>query len=275
MKQSRIAFELSGGDEGAWPHIKEKALQIISDADEDTTAPEAAADIYRLIREFTGVANPYRERKEKSAEGAEAIYPHIREKTRRSVDELRAIIKAMAVGNVIDFGVPGNYFTPETIMKEFDELEFSIDDYEALKSRLPLAKKLLFVADNTGEIVFDRLFLEWAKDNLKCDVFFAVRGGYIINDATREDAIAHGIDEFAHIIDTGSAVPGAALSLASREFREMFADADLIISKGQGNFEVLEGIDRPIFFILKAKCNAVADYLGVEIGSLILKENRK
>ena len=117
----------------------------------------------------------------------------------------------------------------------------------------------------------DRLFLEWMKVNLEAEVVFAVRGGPVINDAVLKDAIDSGIGELAEIIDTGLAIPGALLKLASKKFMRVYDESDLVISKGQGNFEVLEGVDKNIFFILKAKCDVIAKCLSVDLGSLILK----
>lgn len=274
LEQALICAKLSGADEEMLEKIEAEASLIISKATPLITAPVLASKIYKIIREYTDVEDPYLERKIKSAREAEVIYTSLKKRVKSSPDKLRATLVASAVGNIIDFGVPDIKITPEGILREYEELSFAIDDYKELKEELAKADKILFVADNAGEIVLDRLFLEWARSNLSAEIFFAVRGGPIINDATRSDATSHKIDKLANILDTGANVPGADLTLASEEFKRAFNEACLVISKGQGNFEVLEGEDKNIFFILKAKCKVIADYLDVEQGSLILMRNR-
>ena len=254
--------------------IQAEASLIVSNATPPITAPVLASKIYEIIRELTGVEDPYLDRKKKSALEAEAIYDSLKEKVESSPDRLRAALVASAVGNIIDFGIPNIKITSDKILRECEELSFAIDDYDSLKDELFSANKILLVADNAGEIVLDRLFLEWAGLNLSAEILFAVRGGPIINDATRSDAVSHEIDRFSKILDTGARIPAADLELASEEFRRVFNEASLVISKGQGNFEVLEGVGKNIFFILKAKCRVIADYLGVDQGSLILMKNR-
>jgi len=273
IKQAESTARLSGANNELIAKICKEATSIVDTAQPKTTAPELAGTIFKKIRAYTGVTDPYLEIKEKSLEGALSIYPQIAEKVNSAKDRLRAALVASAVGNVIDFGVPGLSFSPQSIIDEYESLTFTIDDYEQLKDELAKAKKILFVADNAGEIVLDRLLLEWLKTNLQAKVVFAVRGGPIINDAILKDATDSGIAELAEIIDTGSAIPGALLKLASKEFMRVYDESDLVISKGQGNFEVLEGEDKNIFFILKAKCDTIASHLSVDVGSLILKKN--
>ncbi len=275
VKQAESTARLSGASDELITKICKEATSIVDTASQKTTAPELAAIIFEKIRAYTGVLDPYFEIKEKSLEGVLSIYPEIARKVDASKDRLRAALVASAVGNVIDFGIPGLSFSPQSIVDEYENLTFIIDDYEQLKDELSKAKKILFVADNAGEIVLDRLFLEWIKANLQAKVVFAVRGGPIINDALLKDAMDSGIGELAEIIDTGSAIPGALLKLASKKFMRVYDESDLVISKGQGNFEVLEGEDKNIFFILKAKCDIIARCLSVDLGSLILKKELK
>lgn len=272
IKQAETAARLSGTDDDFVKRIREEAASIVKAAPPDITAPELAAVIYGKIKDYTGIADPYAEIKEKSLVGALSIYPHIERHIEASGDGLRAALTASAVGNVIDFGIPGMSFSPEKIVEEYESLTFEIDDYERLKDELSRAETILFIADNAGEIVFDRFFLKWAKLNLSAHIVFAVRGGPIINDATVDDAVKSGIGELAEIIDSGAAIPGTVIDKSSDRFRKLFTESDLVISKGQGNFETLEGEERRIFFILKAKCDAIADYLSVKKGALILME---
>ena len=273
VKQAESTARISGANDELIAKICKEATSILDTAHPKTTTPELAAVIFEKIRAYTGVSDPYLEIKEKSLEGVLSIYPEIARKVDTSKDSLRAALVASAVGNVIDFGVPDLSFSPQSIVDEYESLTFIIDDYEQLKDELSKAKKILFVADNAGEIVLDRLSLEWMKVNLEAEVVFAVRGGPVINDAILKDAMDSDIGELAEIVDTGSAIPGALLKLASKKFIRVYDESDLVISKGQGNFEVLEGEAKNIFFILKAKCDVVARHLSVDCGSLILKRN--
>jgi uncharacterized protein with ATP-grasp and redox domains len=137
----------------------------------------------------------------------------------------------------------------------------------ALRAALPLSKTLLYLGDNAGKIVMDRILLETIRHPA---VYFAVRGAPIINDATIDDAQAVGIDKIARIISNGDDAPGTILEAASPEFREVFDRADLVIAKGHGNFEGLYGIDKNIYYILMAKCDHVAAHLGVRKGDLVV-----
>jgi damage-control phosphatase, subfamily I len=272
IKQAESTARLSGANDELIAKISKEATSIVDAAPPKITAPELAATIFGKIREYTGVLDPFLEIKKKSLEGALSIYPEIAKKVEASKDRLRASLVASAVGNVIDFGIPGLSFSPQSIVDEYENLTFEIDDYEQLKDELSQAKKILYVADNAGEIVLDRFFLEWMKANLEAEVVFAVRGGPIINDALLKDAMDSGIFELAEIIDTGLAIPGALLKLASKNFMKVYDESDLVISKGQGNYEVLEGVNKNIFFILKAKCDVIAKFLSVKLGSLVLKK---
>ena len=141
-----------------------------------------------------------------------------------------------------------------------------------LKSSIDRASRILYLADNTGEIVFDRLLLEqMPRDRIT----FAVKGGPVLNDATREDAEFTGITDLVRVIDNGTDIPGTVLSACSAEFREEFARADLVISKGQGNYETLDEEDKHIFFLLKVKCRVVSDDLHCDVGSAVVHRRRR
>jgi hypothetical protein len=148
--------------------------------------------------------------------------------------------------------------------------EFAIDDYERFKIALVEAKQILYLADNAGEVVFDKLLLDQLRLRGK-EIIYAVKDKPIINDATIEDAKFAGIDQTAkvNVITVGGGTPGVVLHLSSPKFLDHYKHADMIIAKGQGNYESLS--DEPIFFLLIAKCDLIARDLGVRVGDLILK----
>lgn len=232
----------------------------------DITPPEIGREVYRIVSRLTGVKDPYREIKEKCTQQALALYPSLKERVHTADDRLRRAIRIAIAGNVIDFG-SNMPFDMENDLESIIIQRFAIDNYDAFTAALTRAKDVLYIADNAGETVFDRVLIE----ELGKPVTYVVREHPIINDAVREDAIAAGLDKVADIISSGADAPGNILHLCSDEFLKIYETSDFIISKGQGNYEGLSGENRPIFFLLKAKCPVIAKHIGVEQGSIILK----
>jgi len=232
----------------------------------DVTPPEIGREVYRIVSRLTGVKDPYREIKEKCTQQALDLYPGLKERVRSAENPLRMAIRIAIAGNVIDFG-SNMPFDLEKDLQAILVQKFAIDHYDAFNKALDQAKDILYIADNAGETVFDRVLIE----ELGKPVTYVVRELPIINDAIREDALAAGIDKVADILSSGADAPGNILRLCSKEFFKIYDASDFIISKGQGNFEGLSGENRPIFFLLKAKCHVIAKHLGVEQGSIILK----
>jgi uncharacterized protein with ATP-grasp and redox domains len=133
------------------------------------------------------------------------------------------------------------------------------------------AREILYIADNAGEIVFDRLLIERLPIE---KVTVAVKGSPVINDVTMEDALVAGLPRIVEVIDNGSDAPGTILESCSGYFQERFEKADLVIAKGQGNYETLSDIDKNIFFILKAKCPVIARDIGCEVGQMIFQKTK-
>ncbi|MBW2624222.1 MAG: DUF89 family protein, partial [Deltaproteobacteria bacterium] len=158
-------------------------------------------------------------------------------------------------------------FDLKTEVEEILEIDFAICDYEAFKDRLGEASEILYLGDNAGECVFDRILIE----EISKPVLYAVRDAPIINDATYEDAAQAGIDEVATIFSSGTDAPGTILKTCSSEFREIYNNSEFIISKGQGNYEGLSNENHSPFFLLKVKCQVIANDIGVNEGDIILK----
>ncbi len=155
-------------------------------------------------------------------------------------------------------------------MKSILKQEFAILDYSTFKTQLEKTENILYIGDNVGESVFDKILIK----ELRKPVRYAVRSIPIINDVTMDDAIASGLDKVAELIDSGCESPGIILKHSTPEFLELFNTSRLIISKGQGNFEGLSDCNKQVFFLLKAKCTIISNHLGVEEGSIILKEHK-
>jgi len=184
-------------------------------------------------------------------------------------DKLYWALKTAATGNFIDAAVSCDITIDEGIKTDLEK-PFGVCDIEVFRERMEQAKTLLIIADNAGETVFDRLLMERLPS---LSIIYAVRGEPVINDATVEDARASGIEGCARILSTGCGAPGIVFEECGDEFLEIYRDADLVISKGQANFETLSGEKREIFFLLKAKCPLIASHLGADVGQYVFLQS--
>ncbi len=219
--------------------------------------------------------DPYFDLKNQTREIAETFYLSIEQKIDQAPDPLEMAVKCAALGNIIDFGAKshGNLDVKNELEK-IDTLEFAIYDYELFIERLKKARLILYLGDNVGEDIFDKVFItEIKKKYPDKKIIFAVRDQPVINDVTLVDARAIGMDQLVETISSGSIYPGTILSKTTEKFQQLFRISDLVISKGQGNFETLCNEDHPgLFFFLRAKCEKVAKYLDVDLKSMILKK---
>lgn len=268
MQQALRAGRMATSDENKLKQILDETAAMVQTISIQATPAETGAKVYHIVSKVTGVADPYKEIKQQHILETKAIYPELEKIVANSDDKLLTAIKIAIAGNVIDLGV-NKAFDIVRDAKSILEQEFAIFDYDAFKKQLAKSKNILYLGDNVGESVFDILLIK----ELKKPVKYAVRAIPIINDVTREDAIASGIDQVAEIVDSGCKSPGVILSQNTPEFLELFNTADLVISKGQGNFEGLSSCSRQVFFLLKAKCRIISNHLGVAEGSIILKEH--
>lgn len=227
--------------------------------------PYIAKHVYGIIREISKTEDPFKEEKELSTQMALRFYGHLKEKIQKAGDPLLEAIRIAILGNIIDFGALRNFDLDEEV-KRVEEKSFAVFDYEEFKERLSKVKWILYLGDNAGECVFDKLLIEV----LGKKVYYAVRSRPIINDATYKEAKEAGIDEVAQIIDSGSELPGIYLEEVNPDFLSLFEKAQLIISKGQGNYETLSEVKRPIFFMLQIKCPVVAKSFKANVGDFVL-----
>ena len=229
------------------------------------------AQVYsELNREFcriTGVNNPYAKEKAESNSLSLSLYKKFRTKVLESANPFDMALRLAIAGNIIDYGANANFNVPITIQKVL-ESEFAIDHSKELIKRIKSASRILYLGDNAGEIVFDKLFIEMI---MHPRLTFAVRGSHVLNDATLEDAQQVGMNLVADVISNGYDAPSTVLSECSEEFLRYYKEADLIISKGQGNFEGLIEVNDPrIFHLLMVKCDVVAELLHVKKDSFVV-----
>ncbi len=266
VDQALRAGRIATDDEKKLKRILDEVGMMLRDIPLENTPPETGMLIYEKVREITGEFDPYKELKRESTKKTLALYPSLKKIVEQSNDKLLAAIRIAIAGNVIDFG-PNRGFNIEEEIDEVLKKDFAIYDYDKFKDCLDKTGKILYLGDNAGEAVFDRILIE----ELKKPVTYVVRDVPVINDVTYEDALQAGIDKVAAIISSGTSAPGTILKTCNAEFKEVYNNSNFIISKGQGNYEGLSNEKRPIFFLLKVKCHVIAQDVGVNVGDIVLK----
>ena len=266
LSQALRAARIATDDDKKIKKVLDEVGMMLRNIPLESTPPESGRLIYHKVSEITGNFDPYREIKNESTKKALSLYPSLKSQVEKSNDRLLTAIRIAIAGNVIDFGANWDFDLEDEIEEVLDK-DFAIYDFGAFKDCLAEAREILYVGDNAGECVFDRILIE----EMKKPVMYAVRDVPIINDATYEDAVQAGIDKVGTIFSSGTDAPGAILKTCSAEFKEVFNNSKFIISKGQGNYEGLSNEKRPIFFLLKAKCHVIANDIGVDEGDIVLK----
>lgn len=231
----------------------------------DSTPPEIAGEVYAIIAKHINDGDVYSRIKSDSNKKALNLYPKLKDLIKDSEDPLLMAGRIAVAGNVIDYGLP-HVFDIENEIEECLNKDFAIFDWECFREKISKARTVLYILDNAGEVVFDRLLIE----QIDAEVICAVREKPVINDATVADAREAGLDKVAEVISSGSDCPGTVISRVNNCFRRIYFNSDVVISKGQGNFETLSEEKRDIFFMFKAKCSVVARHIGCKVGDSIL-----
>ena len=250
--------------------IAKRCLKLLSQFENFDQSPAYYAYfIQQIVKEIAQTEDPFREMKKLANKTALRMLEEVRKDYEKAPDKLAFSIKLSAIGNYIDFAVKGE-FDVEREVKGLLNSEFTIFDYEIFKEKLKNANSVLIIGDNAGEIVFDKLLVETLKD-LGKEVIYAVKGKPILNDATVEDAQEVSMTSLCKVLHNGSDKVGTWLEDCSAEFKKHFYEADIVISKGQANFETLSEVERDIFFLLVAKCNPIASETNGKVKGLIFK----
>ncbi|WP_022665127.1 damage-control phosphatase ARMT1 family protein [Desulfospira joergensenii] len=266
------AARLSTDDELIQQKIVKTVLARLSQVEMDCPPPLMARFIQESVKELAGVDDPFKRLKKEYNDLALDLYPELKaEKDRAGTRSGRfeTGVRLAIAGNIIDFGATSQVGRQKVLDTISHALSTRVNgEIRLLEQAVQKAENILWLADNTGEIVFDKLLLE-EMDRDK--IIYVVRGGNAQNDATMEDAQYTGITELVRVMDSGAAIPGTLVSICSKEFQRAYERADLIISKGQGNFETLDHRDKRIFFLFKAKCPIVATHAGCEPGDVVIR----
>jgi len=269
MKQAYNTATRATDDVKKIRRILDLTADYLRNVELDTTPADASNFAYTITKEVTGLSDPYKEEKRRFNKLCLEKVPEIEKKIESSEDPLKASVKVAIMGNIIDIGI-GYAFDIDSELKRVFDGRFAVDDYDDFKKQLEGGKKrILYLGDNAGEIVFDRLLVERLISDH--EVTFVVKKGPVINDATMEDARFVGMTDRVTVIDTGSDGIGVKWLEVSNEFIASYEAADVIISKGQGNFETMSDREKVIYFLLRAKCDSVARELSVSFGDIVFK----
>ncbi len=269
VRQALDAARFATADQAIHEHVLRQALRAASNMDLTTTPPAMGQRLHRLIRQLTKNDDPYREVKQRFNRAALELYPGMKERVTRSDQPFETAVRLAIAGNIIDFGIHNHLDEGEVEAAIEHALSAPLRaDARAVQAAVERADDVLYLADNAGEIVFDRLLIEQMPLET---ITVAVKGRPVLNDATMEDAEAAGLCELVTVIDNGSDAPGTILDDCSGAFQQRFRRADLVIAKGQGNYETLSDADQAVVFVLKAKCPVIARDLDCEVGSLVLR----
>ena len=275
IRQALEATRIAEQEETVQKRVLNEVMERLKTMDLSMSPPRQAQVIHRLIRKLTGLKDPYLNLKQEHNAELLRLEPRLLAHIQESPDPLQEALKVAGACNAIDMG-------PNRIWKHADEIVDQIInpilgpfDVNGFKEQLHKSKDMLYIADNAGEIVGDKILLSILKEQPKPEILFAVRGAPILNDALLEDAEQMGIDRMTRVITTGTDCPGVIFSECSREFREAFERADLILAKGQGNYETLNQMERNIFFLLQVKCALVARDMKSTVGQIILRSAPK
>ena len=258
---------VTSDEQKVWESLEAVSL-FLSQVSFDAPPPAVSREIYKIISKVTGVEDPYLSVKKKCTELALSRYAEIKQHLSSESDRLKAAIRMAIAGNMIDFGVDLD-FDSELDMGKMLSQELAVDDFPDFQQALSEVQSVLYLGDNAGETVFDRILIE----EMGKPTVFVVREKPVINDAVYADALMAGMDRIADVVSSGCDSPGTILDLCSEEFLQLLYSSDLVISKGQGNYEGLSEAKIPLFFLLKVKCEVIARHIGIPLGSVVLMKS--
>lgn len=279
IKQSDKIKKMLSLDSEKECQLNEIIASYLKTVDMRKTNPEVMGELWSKISEYLGNQDPYKSIKTYYNLELMKYENHISNLIYNSSDKFKTALKISIVGNLIDFS-SNHTFDINTLLEMIDNIlnnDLAIDDSLSLFNELKEAKNVLYLADNCGEIVLDKIFIRHIKKLFpKINVYYGVRGAPIVNDVTLEDAKQVNMQEVATIISNGDIALGTVLNHTSFAFRNIFDSSDVIISKGQGNYEGLLGNNKKnLFFLFMAKCNLIASPLHIPKLSIVCMQNKK
>ncbi len=260
--------------------LLKEMFRYLSDVDfSNISSPELIGENFNVLKRITGNGDPYKETRKKYNKMFLDRIDLFEEEIAKSEDDFMEAVKYAIIGNVIDFN-PIHKLTVSDVNEKFETLKtesLEIDDTRELQKDIDQAKSILYLGDNCGEICLDKILIKKIKErNPACQIYFATRGSAVVNDSVEDDAYLVGMDEYASIISNGDCSLGTVLTRTSKEFNNIYYNADIIIAKGQANYECLSNEDENIYFLLMTKCDVIAKSIGVpEMKMICMKSTFK
>jgi len=274
LRQALEASRIAGAGKETQRAVMDRVMARLLDISEKETPPRIGSMIHDTVKRVTGNSDPYREIKRRHNEQVLDMEEELTALITGSSSPLSDALKLAAAGNLIDMGPERRWHKMREIFRDFTERDPAHFDCPSFDTALRKAGTLLYLGDNAGEIVLDKILIGVLLRETNLDITYVVRGGPVIDDATMEDARFVGMTDLVRVIDTGVAFPGTVPEASSGEFLDYYTGADLILSKGQGNYESLSDEDKNIFFLLQTKCRVVADKIGCGVGDIVLRPRR-
>lgn len=253
--------------------LLKKVLIEIEKQNLEKTPPEVYGNIWNFISEYFDGEDIYKEVREKYNKKFMNYVPAIEEAIEKSKTPLRMALAAAIEGNLLDLAM-NKTFSIDKLIQAIEKLEnakFGIDDSDALLESIKSSKKILYIADNCGEIVFDRIFIETIKKYYPdTEIYYVVRGKSAVNDVLLSDALQVGMDKFATIVENGDSSLGTVLDRCTADLNKLYKEVDLVIAKGQGNYESLSETPRDnLYYLLLTKCHLIAKAFNVDKMSIV------
>lgn len=281
LKQVLTASRLSGLDTDGQKEMLDRTGRLISSFSLHSSPPENTKLVHGMVKEYAGVEDPYRSLKRESTKKALTLYPEMKQMVETADNPLLTAVELAIAGNIIDYGAVEGLDIDKELYEILNKEEESIQkesnnlfQFELFSQAVSNAASLLYVGDNAGETVFDRVLIETVLEHTGIrKIHYAVRSKPILNDAVIEDAVEAGLERVAEIISSGSEATGTVLRDCTPYFKKLLETTDVVISKGQGNYESLSEVNRPIFFLLMAKCEIVARHLKCNLRDVLLIKN--
>lgn len=257
--------------------LLKEVFAYLSKMDFEITTPEIIGEIFGMVKKYTNNPDPYKETRNYYNNLFLKLIPEFEKKIEQAGNSFELAVQYAIVGNIIDFNPIHNTLLEDIFdcFEKMDKLEFAIDDSKILIEDILNSKELLYLGDNCGEICMDKILLKKIKElNPGVKIFFGVRGKPVVNDSIAEDAYFVEIDEYAEVIDNGDGSLGTVLTRTSHKFKEIYKNADVVIAKGQANYECLSEEKKNIYFLLMTKCDVIANDIGVPEKKMICMKNK-
>ena len=270
MRQTVDAARFVTGDSQLQEKIIRRILSDMVDYDFNESPPYMSQIIHKHVRDMSGIADPYKGVKKQFTRLGLEMYDELKELVESSEDPFTTALKISIAGNIIDFGAFGEISEEQVdqTIKECLQASLPADTVNSLKKDIVRAGEILFLGDNAGETVFDRLLLEQMPVEKIC---YVVKGSPIVNDATIEDAEEAGLTQLVKVIDNGSDAQGTILSLCKAEFVDTLQQAELVIAKGQAHYETMSEMQlNCVYYLLKAKCTVITEDIGCQLGEMVI-----